>query len=187
MNVSAAKVAPWERPELRKRIDLSSKPDFDTLIFWKLDRLVRSVGDFARLIEWAVAYDVNLISTDGSVDLSTPMGKAMAQIVAVFAELEAAIIKERVNDSRPVVLADGRWHGGRHPWGYKPVKADGGGWRLIEDKEASPVLRELIDRVIGGEPMYAVQQDFAARGIRTPKGGQGRMGIGQRRQDSPLP
>ncbi|GAB3803566.1 hypothetical protein GCM10027605_25690 [Micromonospora zhanjiangensis] len=180
LGVSAAKVPPWERPELGEW--LRRPEDFDTLAFWKLDRLVRSVGDFAEMVKWAkgkpnntglppVDRPKNLVSITDKIDLNSPMGRAMAGMIAVFAELEADIIKERVNDARTEMYAAGRWPGGRYPYGYRPVKLETGGWELKIDEEARDVVVELVDRVIAGEPAYAVQLDFQRRKIATPKGG----------------
>jgi site-specific DNA recombinase len=194
LGVSAAKVPPWDRPDLGEW--LQRPDDWDCLIFWKLDRLCRSVSDFSSMVKWvqpnprepfthhrlpALTKEKNLISTAGDVDLSTPTGRAMAQVVAVFAELEAAIIKERVNEGRQEVYEQGRWPGGRHPFGYKPARRDGGGWKLIHDPETAPIVRELVRRVIDGEPMYAVQLDFQSRGLPTPKGGESwlRVNVGK--------
>lgn len=99
------------------------------------------------------------------------MGRAMATIVATFAQLEADIIAERVNDARAQMFVEKRWHGGRHPFGYKPAPLETGGWRLAVDPETSVILTELIDRVLAGEAAFAVALDFDRRGIPTPKGG----------------
>lgn len=184
LGTSAAKVAPWDRPELGPWLQ---RPDeYDALIFWKLDRLCRSVADFAAMVGWAqpspqhpfvhhslpaVDRPKNLVSTAGEVDLSTNAGKAMATVVAVFAQLEADIIAERVNDARTQLYVEKRWHGGRYPYGYRPERIETGGWRLTVDPETSSVLTELIDRMLAGEPAFAVALDYDRRGIPTPKGG----------------
>jgi site-specific DNA recombinase len=184
LGTGAAKVPPWDRAELGGWLQ---RPDeYDALIFWKLDRLCRSVRDFSTMVEWATTESgrpfshhrlppvdrvKNLISTTGEIDLTTNYGKAMASVVAVFAELEADIITERVNDARSQLYDEKRWHGGRFPFGYKPEKIETGGWRLVIDPDAHTVLMELIDRMLAGEPAFAVQMDFEKRGIPTPKGG----------------
>ncbi|WP_433612850.1 recombinase family protein [Dactylosporangium sp. CA-139114] len=184
LGVSAAKVPPWDRPDLGPWLQ---RPDeWDALIFWKLDRLCRSVGDFATMVNWlqpdrgaafqhhrlpAIDKPKNLVSTTGEVDLSTNMGRAMATIVAVFAELEASIIQERVNDARTEMYEQKRWPGGRYPYGYQPVRLKTGGWVLEPNPDTMPIVAELVDRVLKGEPAYAVQLDFDKRGIPTPKGG----------------
>lgn len=180
LGVSAAKIPPWDRPELGGW--LRRPEDWDTLAFWKLDRLVRSVGDFAEMIKWSqgqpnstglppVDRPKNLVSIADKIDLSTPTGKAMAQITAVFAELEAAIIKERVNAARTEMYVEKRWPGGRYPYGYRPARLETGGWALEIDPEAHAIVTELVDRVIAGEPAFAVQLDLQSRGVPTPKGG----------------
>lgn len=180
LNVSAAKVPPWERPGLGEW--LRRPEDWDTLAFWKLDRLVRSVGDFAEMVKWArgeknntglppVDRPKNLVSITDKIDLETPMGRAMAGMIAVFAELEASIIQERVTDARAEMYAAGRWPGGRYPYGYKPVKLATGGWELKKDPEAAAVLMQFIERALANKPSFPLQMELDAKGVPTPKGG----------------
>src|SRR5258708_1588350 len=63
LDVSASKIPPWERPELGRWLDSRPLP-FDTIIFWKLDRFVRRVGDLAEMIKWCEKNKINLIAAE---------------------------------------------------------------------------------------------------------------------------
>lgn len=180
LGVSAAKVPPWERPGLGEW--LRRPEDWDTLAFWKLDRLVRSVGDFAEMVKWArgkpnntglppVDRPKNLVSITDKIDLESPMGRAMAGMIAVFAELEADIVQERVNDARAEMYAAGRWPGGRYPYGYKPVKRPEGGWELEVVPEQREIVRQFVALGIAGKPFFPLQMKLEEQGVPTPKGG----------------
>src|SRR5689334_14307942 len=78
LDVSASNVRPADRPELGKYI--ADPAGFDTVMFWRVDRLCRKVGDFADMIKWAEENGKNLVSATESFDLSSPLGKAVAYI-----------------------------------------------------------------------------------------------------------
>ncbi len=121
------------------------------------------------MIKWAEEHGKNLISATESFDLSSPLGKAIAYIVAVFAELEAATIRERVTGAHNHLRKTGRWPGGRYPYGYMPEKR-GNGVFLVTNPETRPILEEIADRVIAGWPLTAIARDLNERAIPSPFG-----------------
>jgi DNA invertase Pin-like site-specific DNA recombinase len=93
------------RPELQAV--LSELQRGDTLVVTKLDRLVRSATDFGKLLQLARRRGWDLIVLDLGIDMTTTMGKAMVQIVAVFAELERDMIADRIRDALAVKREQG--------------------------------------------------------------------------------
>jgi DNA invertase Pin-like site-specific DNA recombinase len=167
LDVSASSVRPADRPELGKRI--ADPVGFDTMMFWRVDRLCRKVGDFSDMIKWAEDHGKNLVSATESFDLSSPLGKAIAYIVAVFAELESATIRERVLGAHNQLRKTGRWPGGRYPYGYMPEKREDGVY-LVHNPETKPVLAEIVRRMIAGEPMLSIARDLNERAVPPPHG-----------------
>ena len=154
------KLGPW----FTERVD-----EWDTIVVWRLDRLVRKVADLAELITWCEANGKNIVSATEPFDLATPLGKALIYLVAVFAEIEAGFTRERVTGAQKTLRETGRWGGGGQFFGTMPVaNPDGKGWVLDEDPEASPILMELVNRVTSGEAMNSVMLDFNARKILSP-------------------
>lgn len=124
------------------------------VIVYRLDRISRSVLDFASIIEIFQEYDVDFVSTVEKFDTSTPIGKAMLMIVMVFAQLERETIQARVKDAYLSRSKRGFYMGGRVPYGYQLVNTviDG-----IRTKMFEPVEEELqIVRLVF--KMYAEPQ-----------------------------
>jgi DNA invertase Pin-like site-specific DNA recombinase len=174
LNVSASKVGPFERPELGEW--LARPEDFDGIIWWRLDRAVRSMSDLHALAAWAKRYGKRLIFASGpggtamELDMSSPVAELIATILAFAAQMESQAIRERVTSSHAYLRRNGRWGGGMFPYGYMPIEnPDGEGWVLVEDPDTAPVLRELARRVIAGESQTSICRDFIKRGIPTPR------------------
>lgn len=142
--------------------------EIDVVIFAKLDRLARNVIDFRAFAEEAAKHNVALVSVAESLDLTTPTGRFVATILAAFAEMEAATIAERVAAGIAGARRLGRWAGGAAPYGFRIVPApDGPGYVLAPDPETAPYVREAAERVLAGESLYRIANDFNARGIPT--------------------
>lgn len=167
LSVSATAVPPWKRPELSWWLD-DRAPDFDVLVFWRLDRFVRRVGDLHEMIEWAERHGgKGLVSATEPFDLTSPTGKATATMIATFAQMEAHAAAERVASSRAHLLMSARWGGSSPPFGYRTYSRDGA--RYLEvNPETVDIVREAARRVIGGESINAICRDFEERGVPAP-------------------
>ncbi|MBO2455857.1 recombinase family protein [Actinomadura barringtoniae] len=168
LDVSAVKVRPEERPELGNWLRNRSH-EFDVIVCWKLDRIVRSVADLSDLIKAGDRDGFALVSATQPFDLTDMMGRAMAQIVAVFAELEAAMIAERVASARRHMRETGRWAGGHVPFGYMAVPREGGGLTLVPDPELAETIREAAKRALNGESWYTLAAWLTETGVPTPR------------------
>ncbi|WP_406422792.1 recombinase family protein [Streptomyces sp. NBC_00873] len=167
IDVSASQKSPWERPELARW--LARPDDWDALMFWRLDRFVRKVSDFAEMIKWCHAHNKNLISSTETIDIRSPIGRVIAYIVSAFAEMEAEAIRERVTGSHDYLRRHGRWGGGLAPYGYRAVPTpDGNGVHLVEDPPAAEIVREIAERVIARESYVAIAADLQKRGVPCP-------------------
>lgn len=112
------------RPQFQKMISIEKSNPFDLIIVYRLDRISRNVGDFANLIEELNNFNTAFICIKEQFDTSTPMGRAMMNIAAVFAQLERETIAERIKDNMYMLAKEGHWTGGTTPLGYKSVKND---------------------------------------------------------------
>jgi site-specific DNA recombinase len=108
-----------DRPYFQKMIKDARKKKFDVLICYRLDRISRSVADFAETIEELNKYNIAFVSIREQFDTSTPMGRAMMFISSVFAQLERETTAERVRDNMHLLARSGRWLGGQTPMGFK--------------------------------------------------------------------
>lgn len=100
-----------ERPALTESLTLLEAGAYSGLIVAKLDRLSRSLLDFATLADKAAAEGWQLVVLDPELDMTTPSGRAMAQMLAVFAEFEREMISQRIKDALAAVKAHDAEHG----------------------------------------------------------------------------
>lgn len=112
-----------------------------TLMVAKLDRLSRSVLDFSRLVAQARSEGWNIVSLDLGVDLSTPNGKFMANVMASFAELEREIIGQRTSEALRAKQREGVILGRRPILDSKLRK------RLREEREAGRSYQKIADQL----------------------------------------
>lgn len=113
-----------DRPQFQKMLADSKRQKPDYIVCYRLDRISRSVGDFAPLVEDFIARDIGFICIKEQFDTSTPMGKAMMYIASVFAQLERETIAERVRDNMLMLARTGRWLGGGPPTGFTSEKVE---------------------------------------------------------------
>jgi len=91
------------------------------VVVYKLDRISRSTLDFARIVDVFKKYNIDFISSTEKFDTSTPIGKAMLQIIMVFAELERETIQKRIKDNYYSRGKKGFFMGGTVPYGFRKV------------------------------------------------------------------
>src|SRR5690606_8534993 len=90
-------------------------------------------------------------------------------LVAKVAEMELKAISDRNADAFRHNIKAGKWRGGVPPWGYLPHQDAEGNWRLVQDPVQVEVIREVVERVLSGEPLRSVAHDLNGRGLLTPK------------------
>src|SRR4051794_7295856 len=98
-----------DRPQLNKLREHGAAKAIDVVIVWRLDRLARTVLDLLTLMkQWSDGGCATASATE-NIDLTTPIGRAMVTLIAIFAEMEAEAIKARVRDSIDKLRRDGRF------------------------------------------------------------------------------
>jgi DNA invertase Pin-like site-specific DNA recombinase len=139
------------------------------LAAWHADRLVRNSEDTEELIR-VCASGGHLVETrsGGSYDLSTANGRRRFRQDAVDASYEVDHMTERIVAMKAEAVAEGRWLGGRRPFGWQPDKEAPGGLEL-DEREAAAIARGYRD-ALARKSMYAVARDWNAAGITTTSG-----------------
>jgi len=107
-----------ERPQFKKMIKDAKENKFTSIVCYRLDRISRNIGDFAKLIEELNALQISFVSIKEQFDTSSPLGRAMMYIASVFSQLERETIAERIRDNMLELAKTGRWLGGITPTGY---------------------------------------------------------------------
>lgn len=155
------------RPGLQAMIKDIEKGNIDMVLVYKLDRLSRSQKDTMYLIEDVFEkHDVGFTSMTENFDTSTPHGKFIVGILAVFAQLERSKITERTTLGKKARAAEGKWHGGKWiPIGYDYED----GLLKINEYEAMQV-REIADLFIKRTPVRAIATMMTEKGYKHKHG-----------------
>lgn len=161
-NVSATR-SRLDRPGLSRVRQMIADGRADAVMVWRLDRLVRSVVDVGVLLDEGL----QIVSATESLDTTSPMGRAMVEILQVFASMEAKTIGLRVSASQEHLRKTGRFPGGVVPYGYRAVPHPGGVGRALEpDPIEAAVVRRAADEVLGGSSVYATCARLNRDGIK---------------------
>lgn len=142
----------------------------DVFVVPKLDRLARNVKDFMSIVEEAREHGVDVVLIAEGLDLTTASGRFVAQILAAFAELEAATISQRTLEAVAFLAREGRHRGGNAPFGWQITPRPGGlkGYYLTLDPATEPYMRYAIERLIAGDTADAVCEEFTALDYPAP-------------------
>ncbi len=132
----------------------------DVVIVYKLDRLTRSIRDFAKLVDVFDRHDVRVVSVTQSIDTSNAMGKLLLHVLLSFAEFERELACERTRDKIKATRQRGVWLGGRPVLGYDGSDAG----PLVNAAEAS-VVRGIFAAYLEHRSLSAEVGELKARGI----------------------
>ena len=113
--------ASLERPALQALLDEVRSKRIDIIVVYKVDRLTRSLADFAKLVELFDAHDVSFVSVTQSFNTTSSMGRLTLNVLLSFAQFEREVIGERVRDKIAASKRKGIWVGGPVPLGYRSV------------------------------------------------------------------
>ncbi|MFJ7768918.1 recombinase family protein [Streptomyces sp. NPDC097107] len=116
---------------------LTRLAELDVILFCKIDRLARSTVGFAEIMRLAEYQSVALASATEPLGRTSSTGRAMAKLIAVFAELESGTTGMRVSSAHEHLRREGRYTGGRVPYGYMVVPDPNGAGKALAVNEAS--------------------------------------------------
>jgi len=129
-----------ERPALKRLLADAKQKRFDIIAVCKLDRFFRNLRLLLNHLHGLEQLGIKFVSTQEGLDTSTPYGKFAVQMMGVIAEFERGRIGERVRDSRHYLISQGKWPGGKTPFGYR--------WLAEEKKwEVVPEEAEIVRRI----------------------------------------
>ena len=161
-------VSPFERPELGPYLGDKPPKAWDGIIVSQLDRLGRSLLDYATFLEWCRNHGKKVISVAESIDFGTPTGELFGNQLMAFAQFERQRIGERRRDAADRLREAGRWGGGQVPFGYRPER-EGHGWTLVRDTRLGKIAEIMADRIIAGDTLSAVARWLNGSDIPTPR------------------
>ncbi len=160
------------RPEFNRLLKAVENGEIKKICVYRLDRFSRSIADFSRIWEMLDKHGVEFQSATENFDTSTPIGRAMLNIILVFAQLERETTSERVKDNYIHRFKLGAWAGGPAPYGFDLTKIIEDGVRassLIANENAEIVkmlFKEYSERNIS---LRSLAKDLIQREVHGPK------------------
>jgi DNA invertase Pin-like site-specific DNA recombinase len=130
-----------KRPGIQAALETLQRGDADAMVVAKLDRLSRSMLDFAAVMAAAQKQDWALVALDVNVDTTTPAGEAMAHVMATFAQFERRLIGQRTREALAVKRSEGV-RLGRPP----EITADVAE-RIRAERDSGATMREIAERL----------------------------------------
>jgi site-specific DNA recombinase len=151
-----------DRPDLQRLLDDIRARKLDVIVVYKVDRLTRSLADFAKLVELFDAHNVSFVSVTQQFNTTTSMGRLTLNVLLSFAQFEREVTSERIRDKIAASKRKGLWVGGPLPLGYH-MKDDK--VAIVED-EAERV-RLIYRRYLELSGVNALVRDLQERDVRT--------------------
>ncbi len=161
------------RPAFQQLMEDVERGLIQKIIVYRLDRFSRSIADFGRLWEILKKHNVEFVSINETFDTSTPMGRAMLNIIMVFAQLERETTAERVRDNYYQRVKLGSWPGGPAPYGFSIGKLSGPDGRLapgLIPTDQAAVVEEIFTSYAQAEAtLGSVARSLNTQHIPGPK------------------
>src|SRR4051812_46633038 len=150
-----------DRPALRRLMAEIAAGGVDAVVVYKVDRLSRSLLDFAGLIRTFDDHRVSFVSVTQQFNTATSMGRLVLNVLLSFAQFEREIISERTRDKIAATKRKGKWAGGRPVLGYD---VDPQGYRLVVNEEEAVRVRAIFALYLEHEGLLPVVQELEHRG-----------------------
>jgi site-specific DNA recombinase len=159
-----------DRPALTAARAAAADRRFDLLVFYRIDRLCRNLGDLINLGDELQSYGVGMRSATESFDTADPAGRMLYQLLGSFAEFERATMHDRINAGLERKASRAEWTGGRPPFGYRKERDES---FLRPDPATAPIVRSIFTRYVQTrDGARAIAAWLDGQGIRTRHGAQ---------------
>ena len=154
-----------ERPGLQQLLADVEHGLVDVIVVYKIDRLSRSLMDFAKLVEVFDRNDVTFVSVTQAFNTTTSMGRLTLNILLSFAQFEREVIGERIRDKFAASRKRGMWMGGFVPMGYDVLDRK----LVINDAEAA-MVRHMFERFVELGSATLLTRELVAQGVVNKRG-----------------
>src|SRR5712672_2911364 len=151
-----------DRPDLQRLLDDIRARKLDVIVVYKVDRLTRSLADFAKLVELFDAHSVSFVSVTQQFNTTTSMGRLTLNVRLSFAQFEREVTSERIRDKIAASKRKGLWVGGPLPLGYQ--MKDG---KIAIVEEEAELVRLIFRRYLELGSVNELLRDLKERNIRT--------------------
>lgn len=151
-----------DRPALQQLMEDIKSGKINIVVVYKIDRLTRSLVDFAKLVEVFDQHGVNFVSVTQSFNTTTSMGRLTLNVLLSFAQFEREVIGERIRDKIAASKKKGIWMGGCPPLGYNVKERQ----LIINEKEAETV-RYIFDCYLDFKAIPRLLEHLTIKGIKS--------------------
>jgi DNA invertase Pin-like site-specific DNA recombinase len=165
-----------DRPALQRILGDIAAGKIDVVVVYKIDRLTRSLFDFAKIVEAFDARGVSFVSITQQFNTTTSMGRLTLNVLLSFAQFEREVAGERIRDKIAASKRKGMWMGGLPSLGYDVQNRT-----LVVNDEEAVTVRHIFQRYVNLRSVRALRAELDEAGIRskrrtladdTPYGGQ---------------
>jgi site-specific DNA recombinase len=153
-----------ERPALQQLLKDIDAGLIDVIVVYKIDRLTRSLADFAKLVEAFDAKSISFVAVTQQFNTTTSMGRLTLNVLLSFAQFERELSSERVRDKVAASRRKGKWTGGTVPLGY-----DAKDKKLVINKAEAETVRYIFQRYLDVKSFGKLVADLDAKGIVTKR------------------
>ena len=154
-----------ERPALQNLLADIEAGRIDVVVVYKIDRLSRSLMDFAKLVDVFDRHAVTFVSVTQSFNTTTSMGRLTLNILLSFAQFEREVSGERIRDKIAASRKKGMWMGGNPPLGYDVKER-----KLVVNAGETATVRAIFQRFLDVGSTTILARALAAEGVTTKRG-----------------
>jgi len=151
-----------ERPALQRLLADINQGLVDVVVVYKVDRLTRSLSDFAKMVEVFDARGVSFVAVTQQFNTTTSMGRLTLNVLLSFAQFEREVTGERIRDKIAASKQKGMWMGGLVPIGYDVHER-----RLVVNQPEADTVRGIFRRYLELGSVRLLMEDLNSRGIRS--------------------
>ena len=151
-----------ERPGLKALMALIDEGQVDVIVVYKVDRLTRSLADFAKIVERLDAKQASFVSVTQAFNTTTSMGRLTLNVLLSFAQFEREVTGERIRDKIAASKKKGIWMGGPVPLGYQVIER-----KLVPVPEEAERVRTIMRRYLAVRNVPRLIEILRAEGVVT--------------------
>lgn len=151
-----------ERPALKLLLAELAAGRVDIIVVYKVDRLTRSLADFAKIVDVLDKSGASFVSVTQSFNTTSSMGRLTLNVLLSFAQFEREVTSERIRDKLAASKAKGMWMGGPIPLGYRL-----GERKLLVDEQEAETVRHIFRRYLELQSAIQLVKELELTGIRS--------------------
>lgn len=153
-----------DRPALKQLLTDIEAGLIDVIVVYKIDRLTRSLADFAKLVETFDRKSISFVAVTQQFNTTSSMGRLTLNVLLSFAQFERELASERVRDKVAASRRKGKWTGGTVPLGYDAVDK-----KLVINPKEAETVRTIFRQYLALKSFGLLVQDLDRRGIVTKR------------------